>query len=367
MKTLLCIVASMDTGGAETFLMKIYRTIDREKYQMDFCVNSDKNYYAKEIEHLGGHIYCIPLKSKHPFKSFVSLKNLVRNKQYSYVIRINEHSLSTLDLIAAYFGGAKNLIMRSANAGSDGKLNTLLHKMFFLLPQIVPTVKLAPSTKAAIYTFGKRQVKKGNVKILHNGIDTKIFTFDKLIRSQYREELLLNDSFVVGHIGRFSNQKNHRFLITVFNELIKVMPESKLLLIGVGETEDNIREQIRQLGIEDKVLFLGVRTDINNLLMAMDLFLFPSLYEGMPNAIIEAQATGLPCIISDSITKEADITGLVSFISLNRPYQDWVKQIVYYSKKETDRKQIISIIENKGYNIQECSKVFCNMVFNEIK
>lgn len=182
-------------GGAETFLMKIYRNIDRDKYQFDFIVSiKEKGFYNDEIEMLGGKIYYVPPKSESFLKSFFSIKKIVEIHKYKYVIRINEHSLSTIDLIAAKLGGAKVLAMRSSNSNSaGGKMKRKLHKLFRFLPQTVPNVKIAPSTEAACYTFGKKQLDEGKVKILHNAIPYEEFVFNQEIRNKTRRLLNVED------------------------------------------------------------------------------------------------------------------------------------------------------------------------------
>ena len=353
----------MNAGGAETFLMKIYRNIDRNKYQFDFCVNTEQNYYQNEIREMGGRIYVIPAKSESIVKYIVSLKSLIKNNEYKYVIRVNEHSLSVIDLLIAKSGGAEKLIMRSSNADSAGLVTRLLHKMFKFLPMHVPDVKIAPSKKSAEYTFGKSLVKRDKVVILHNGLDVSKFNFSEDIRNKYRNNLEINDEIVVGHIGRFFEQKNHMFLIDVFNEILKIEPNAVLLLIGEGELKNSVLEKVNKLGISRNVRFLGLRSDVNNLLMAMDVFLFPSLFEGMPNTVIEAQATGLPCLISDSITDEANITGRVTYYSLKRSSKEWAEKCLFIAQSNESR-NIGSIFFENGYDIQSVTKKFQDIVFN---
>lgn len=365
MKRLLCIVSAMNTGGAETFLMKMYRSLDREKYQMDFCVNSDENFYEQEILKLGGKIYKIPAKSQNVCKWHQELKQVVRENGYQYVIRVCEHSLAVLDLLVAREGGAKQLIMRSSNTGSGGKISTVVHRCFRFLPRTVPTVKLAPSTEAAEYTFGKGCVERGEVFLLHNAIDTNVYCFDEVARERLRKEMGLEDKFVVGHVGRFNQQKNHAFLIDVFQELHQRNPRARLVLVGKGELEEAVRQKVCALGLEEYVIFTGVRQDIPQLLSAFDVFLFPSLYEGMPNTVIEAQATGLPCVISDSITREADITGLVSYLKLGDRNQ-WANRLVGCTPLGcSERRDTTAKIREAGYDIYEAAKDFSCLVFGE--
>ena len=366
MKRLLCIVSAMNAGGAETFLMKIYRGLDKEKYQMDFCVNSNENFYAEEIKKLGGKIYVIPLKSKNPIKFFKAMKKVVNENKYEYVLRISCHSLSVIDLLAAKSGGAKHLIMRSSNASSGCRAKEFLHKTFQFLPKSIPDIKLAPSKLAAEYTFGKKQVENGQVTILNNGLDIKLFKFNNEIREKYRKELNIEDKFVIGHVGRFNEQKNHNFLIQIFNEIKKKQDNAILLLIGQGELENKVKQQVHEYGLDDSVVFLGVRKDIPNLLFSMDLFLFPSFFEGMPNTVIEAQTTGLPCLISDSITAEAEVTKLVHFESLNKSADEWAEALLNISKEKvfSNRECAAEKMKEKGYDINDCIKKFEEVIFN---
>lgn len=253
--------------------------------------------------------------------------------------------------------------MRSTNAGTDGgKINIILHKTFKFLPKIVPNIKLAPSSEAAIYTFGRKQLKQGKVKILNNAIPYQKFIFDNKIRNKMRKDLNIENKLVIGHIGRFNEQKNHKFLIKIFKEIKKENENAMLLLVGKGNLEDEIRRQVEQLKLNDSVMFLGVRKDIPELLMTMDMFVFPSLYEGMPNTVIEAQATGLKCIVSDTITKEANITGLVTYVSLTNDLNIWKNNILknYTYKREDTSK----ILKQKGYDIKDVSDKFINIMFN---
>lgn len=363
MKRLLCITANMNAGGAETFLMKIYRELDRTQFQMDFCVNSNKNKYAEEIASLGGKIYTVPSKSKSLIKAFLAVKNIVKENKYDYVMRVNEHSLSVIDLLAARCGGAKHLIMRSSNSNSTSTLSKALHIIFQFLPKHVPNVKLAPSELAARYTFGNKSVEKNEVHILKNGLNIDLFRFNEFERNRLREELNVADKFVVGHVGRFNTQKNHLFLLEVFSEIRKLNKDAVLLMVGEGNLERQVRKRAEELEIMDSCIFTGVRSDVNSLLCAMDVFLFPSLYEGMPNTVIEAQVSGLPCVISDTITSECNVSGLVRFISLQASKERWAECVMTASSAERRRAAIRMI--QKGYEISEVSKEFCKLIFDK--
>lgn len=361
MKRLLCIVSSLNAGGAETFLMKIHRSIDREKYQLDFCVMSNGvGVYEDEVKARGGRIFRAAEKTKNPVKCFLDIRRIVRENRYEYVMRVNQHSLSVIDLLAAKSGGAKRLIMRSSNAGTTGRLNGALHRIFMFLPKTVPNVKIAPSTEAAEFTFGKNAVKKGKASLLHNGLDYDAYKFDLSVRNDIRRTLG-TDGLILGHVGRFSKQKNHAFLLDVFKCLSELDDGARLALVGTGELEDEIKARAAELGLEEKIAFLGRRSDVPSLMSAFDVLALPSLYEGMPNVIIEAQASGLPCVISDTVTPEADITGLVKYLSVGLPPEKWAEAIL----ESADRKRIDTreFFEREQYNTAQVTERFTELIF----
>ncbi|WP_258831560.1 glycosyltransferase family 1 protein [Peribacillus frigoritolerans] len=363
-KRLLCIVSAMNVGGAETFLMKVYRALDRKKYQMDFyCMSKEKGYYEEEIISLGGKVFHSYPKSIQPIKSFLMLRKTVKAGKYEHVMRISQHSLATIDLIAAKLGGARTLIQRSSNANSGSRNSRILHFLFQCLPKIIPNIKIAPSTEAAEYTFGKNSVKNGKAIILKNAVNVDSLLFNQKKRDKIRKELNIENKFVIGHVGRFSNQKNHDFLINIFKEISKDRKNSVLVLVGKGELELEIKKQIELLNLKEKVIFTGIRSDIPDILMAMDIFIFPSLFEGMPNTVIEAQATGLPCLVSDSITKEAKITELVKYKSLNEGAKSWSEDALQF-KRTLNCNDIQSCFIKYGYNIELVTREFEEIIFN---
>lgn len=364
MKRLLCIVGSMNAGGAETFLMKMYRQLDKSKYQMDFAVAiNEEGFYDKEISAMGGRIYHITPKSMGILRNFNSIKKLVHNEKYEFVLRTSQHSLSALELFAAKQGGAKIRVFRSSNSNtmSGSKKEMILHKAFRFMPKYFANVRIAPSTEAAEFMFGKGCIQSGKVQLLHNAVDTDYFCYNKEFRKKHRDEFNITDEIVVGHVGRFSNQKNHKFLLDIFYGLSKINSNVKLILVGTGELKDRIKTQIHEYGLDNKVILTGVREDVNELLSAFDVFLFPSFYEGMPNTVIEAQATGLPCVISDTITKEANITGLVVYESLNNNVEEWVSSIVNSLGKK--RENTKTSFEEMKYDINSVVQEFVQLVF----
>ena len=364
-KRLLCIIGNMNAGGAETFLMKIYRSLDRSKYQMDFCINEQNEcFYENEIKELGGKIYRIPAKSQ-SIKLFKNgLSDCVKSGNYKYVLRITSSAMGFMDLKIAKKSGVRICSARSSNS-NDGKSikAKAAHVLGKLLYSKYVDVKIAPSDLAAKYTFGKKAYRCGDIHILHNALDLNVYQFDEQARNNIRKEFSISDNVrIIGHVGRFMLQKNHTFLLDVFNEIHKQNHETVLMLVGKGELEDKIKEKIKALNLDDSVIFTGVRSDVSALLSAMDVFVFPSFYEGMPNTVIEAQATGLPCLIADTITKEADVTGLVRYMPLKAP-KDWAETAL--NMISDTRMQTKEIMIQKGYDIESVSKEFVRLVFGE--
>lgn len=329
MKRLLCLISGMNAGGAETFLMKIYRKLDRQKYQIDFCINvKDKCFYEDEITSLGGKIYRIPSKSENVKQFKKQLTEIIKNGLYERVLRITSSAMGFMDLKVAKKAGAKVCCARSSNSSdAEGLKAKICHRLGKLFYGKYVDVKIAPSDLAAIYTFGKKAYRRKAVNILRNGVDIEIFKFSQEGRIGVRNEFSVkDDEILLGHVGRFDEQKNHTFLIDVFNQLYRKDKRLKLLLVGKGKLENLVKQKVESLGLADRVIFSGVRKDVPNVYSAMDLFVFPSLYEGMPNTVIEAQATGLRCVISDTITKQANVGGIVEYVKLNDLSQ-WVSVV----------------------------------------
>ncbi len=365
MKRILCVISCMNAGGAETFLMKLYRNIDRTKYQMDFCVNTKNNFYANEIEQLGGKIFYIPAKSESLVGFKKGLTELIQNERYKHILRITSNAMGFMDLKIAKKAGAEVCIARSSNASDGGGMASYVaHRVGKILYKKYVDVKIAPSDLAAKYTFGKRAYEKGEVAILHNAIDLSIFRYSQEGRKAIRRELgVADDELLLGHIGRFEAQKNHCFLLDIFKAITDRSPKTKLVLVGKGSLEDNIKYKAQRLGILDNIIFVGVRKDIPELLSAMDRFVFPSLYEGMPNTVIEAQSTGLPCIIADTITQEANITGLVEYLPLNGDVDVWAKHVM--AAVATPRRDTKAEFIKNSYDIESAVSEFTSLIFGE--
>lgn len=364
-KRLLVILASLNTGGAETFMMKLFRSLP-EDYKIDFIVSAKSGFYEKEVVELGGRIFRVPLRTKEPIKTFKAIYDVVKQNHYTHILKLCDTPIGLYDLLAARMGGAKVLCVRSCNAGSStSKLGTMVNDFLRPFLNYMADVKLAPSRLAAEFTFGKAEVEAGKVNFIHNGVDLNVYKYDEENRRKVRREFgIADEQFVVGHIGRFNQQKNHKFLIDVFAEVLKQKPNALLMLVGDGEKNSEIKEQIKALGIEKSVIFTGIRSDVPALLSAMDVFVFPSFYEGMPNTVIEAQATGLPCVIADTITEEAGVTDCVHFMSLSDSAKVWADKVLsLLDKDKVDRSFYSDNMKNAGYDIGSCVKQFVKLTF----
>lgn len=360
MKRLLCIVSSLEAGGAETFLMKVYRSLPPENYQFDFIVSEKNGCYTEEVLARGGKVFEIPMRTKEPLAALKAIADIVRNNNYETVLKLGSNPVAGLDLIAARLGGAKCLALRSCNAltGLTVK-NKCINALLRPVMNLSANVKLAPSMLAAEFTFGKRRAHR-NVRLLQNGVDLKVFHFDPRGREEIRRAFSVEDKLVVGHIGRFHGQKNHRFLLEAFRKMKDKREDAVLVLVGAGNLENEIRSQVRELDLETSVIFTGVRFDIPQLLSAMDVFVFPSLHEGMPNTVIEAQATGLPCVIADTITPEADITGLVQYLPLSAAPGQWAE--VALAAVTEERKNTAPDFIEHGYDIESVAQELISLL-----
>ena len=344
------VVTYMGRGGLETMLMNYYRNIDRDKVQFDFLTHRDERWdYDDEIESLGGKIYHLP--KLNPFsKSYLNAldKFFKEHKEYQ-IVHGHQDCLSGVVLKVAKKNGVKFTIAHSHNANQDKNLKYLI-KVFE--KRKIP--KYADKLFACGDEAGRWMFNTDNFEVLHNAIDTDLYTYNKEKADKVKKEFGIENKFVVGHVGRFSTQKNHEFLIDVFNEVQKVKEDSVLMLVGDGDLRPEIEQKVRDLQIENKVIFTGVRSDVNDLMQGMDVFLFPSLYEGLGIVLIEAQAAGLRCVISDTIPKDGVLTDDVTCISLAQSPVVWANEILKYQKyKRSNNKEII---KKADYDIKNNAK-----------
>ena len=346
-------IVLMDTGGIETLVMNLYRHIDRERLLFDFLVHRpQEGFYEPEIKSYGGRIFrTCPYNPLHTRQFKKECMNVfTQHPEYKVFHAHQELNLWTLDY--ARQAGIPTRIAHSHNA----KTVVNLKYFFFLYEKMFIkkhcTDMFMCSTPAGKWSFGKKAVKDGRVEFIKNGIETSRFKYDEQTRRELREELGVGDKIVIGHIGRFMQQKNHSFLLEIFKIIHDKNPNTVLALCGEGRLEDDIKKKASELGIENDILFLGVRSDTNRVYQAYDLFLFPSLWEGLPLTGIEAQTAGLPVLMSDIITPETIVTDNVTQFSLSQSAEAWADKALELVKnhKRTDcSKQVVKA----GFDIQD--------------
>lgn len=345
-------------GGVESVVMNYYRYIDRTKIQFDFICDDDSTTIPyEEIEKLGGKVILIPPYQK-VLKYHNKLKKILKEGHYK-IVHSHINTLSVFSLFAAKCAGVPLRIAHShSTTNKKEKKKNLLKQVLRPFSKIYANKYMCCSELAGRWLFGDKEYDKGNVYLLNNAIDLDKFKYDKKLRDKKRKELDIDkDTLVIGHIGRFVEQKNHRFLLDIFDEIHKKESNSILLLAGQGPLMDEMKEKVNILGLNDCVKFLGQRSDANELYQAFDVFLLPSLYEGLPVVGVEAQAAGLLCVLSDNMTKETKVLDSTIFMNLNNTTEEWADKLLN-SYKIFVRKDTREEISKNGFNIKhEASKL----------
>ena len=343
------VLGIMNQGGAENMVMNIYRTIDRKEIQFDFIVHTnDKGFFDDEIDELGGRIFRCP---KYSIANHLAYKkwwnDFFANSNYKI---IHSHIRSTASIflsIAKKYGLTTIIHSHSTSNGSGFK--ALIKN--FLQKRIIADYYFACSRKAGEWLFGRKIVNNQRFHIIKNAIDVDKFKYDSIKREKMRRLLSIEDKQVYIHIGRFHKSKNHTFLLHLFSLISKRKPNSVLLLIGDGELKNNIEKYAHKLNIFDKVLFVGETNKVCDYLQASDCFLFPSKWEGLGIVAVEAQASGIKSICSDSIPKEAQVTDLCKFLPLDE-CDMWLNEALNLDYKRTNTSMLI---KRAGYDISATS------------
>lgn len=356
------VVTHMNRGGLETMLMNYYRHIDRTQVQFDFLTHrDDRADYDDEIESLGGKIYHLPRLVPWSPLYHNALNQFFADHPEYQIVHVHQDCLSSVILKAAQNHGIPVRIAHSHSSSQDKNVKYLI-KLYYLkqIPKYA-TQLFACGKKAGDWMFGD-----ASYQILNNAIDTDQYIFSLSTSVAVKKQLNIPQScFVVGHVGRFSYPKNHSFLIDIFSSLHHKDENTRLLLVGDGNGIKSIQEKVHSLNLQDFVIFTGLRSDIPDLLQAMDVFVFPSLYEGLPVSMIEAQAAGLPCFISDKVPVECAITELVKTISLSSSPEIWADEIL--SKKNDARRTYQEKIIKAGYDIKENANFLQNYYLDVFK
>lgn len=348
-------------GGLETYLMQQFDHLDKTKVTYDFVniTSEDEIVFKDKILQAGSHIYGVRSRHSNPIRHYwqwiILLHRIAKN--YKAIV-LNSNSITyVFPIFIARFFGIPMRIMHSHNSGFEQRIGfakKVIMKMNRFLLKWGATDYFACSQLAGKWMFGE----KTPFTVIPNAIDCSKFCFDSEIRNETRKSLNIEDKFVVGHVGRFTYQKNHGFLIDVFNEIHKINPKAVLLLIGdaVGNMSyyEKAKQKVQQYGLTGCVQFLGMRNDVPLLMQAMDCFILPSRFEGLPVVGIEAQAAGLPCFFSDTITREVGLTELAHFVSLKDSSEDWAKKITV--AHAVNRKEAVNQVKAAGYEIESVAQ-----------
>ena len=350
------VLGTTNLGGAESRVMDLYRHMDRQRLQFDFAIHGDKpGFFDKEIEELGGTIYRLPrfkvynlLAYRKAWKQFF--------KEHPGYAAVHGHMTSTaaIYLPIAKKSGTARTIAHARSAGTDAGLKGTLTR--FLRRNLWKKTDycFACSGLAGLAVYGPKAQEKGLVRVIPNAITLEKYAYSPAVRERMRDQLKVTDKLVIGHVGRFHAAKNHGFLLEVFAQIRQFRQDAVLILLGEGPGMEAAKQKAAQLGIGSDVYFLGKKENVADYYQAMDALVFPSLYEGMPGTVLEAQAAGLLCLISDTITPEAGVTGQVEYKSLNESAKDWAEKILEQIKEQNgSRKSRLDALKKAGFDVSD--------------
>ena len=352
-------------GGVESFVMNYARNINGNEIELDFLAYNTPPAYEKEISKMGCKIHIVTGRGKNPLKCAKEIQNIIKNGNYDAVWS-NLCYLS--DILVLKYAKRYNIPVRIVHSHNSvnmsGKLNGMLHKINKKIIGKYATDFWTCSDLAGEFFYTDKIRQSEKYKTIPNAVDTEKFSFDIDARKLKRKELKIENRLVIGNVGRLHFQKNHTFLLDVFKEVLAENPNCVLLLIGDGDAElcANLESKCKKLKISDRVLFLGRRNDINELMSAMDIFVMPSLFEGFPVALVEALSSNLPCFAASTITKEIKPLGNIEYIDLKEPASKWARHIL--NAETNAHRDVLSNVKNAGYDIHDQAKEMINVFIN---
>lgn len=363
----LLFVDRMRHGGIQQFLVENVKNMDKSKVQVDVLTLDDGTTYPLEqaIQDAGATYYKLKgiwISKPWDYIKYAKAidKFFTENNDYK-VVHMNASSKNFLLLKYAKKHNIPIRIAHSHNIDFQTKnpIKKLVGNLLKVPMKKYATDYFACSYLAGEWLFGKENVENGKVKVIHNAVDYDRFKYDEKVREEMRKEFKIKKKEILfGNVGRFTNQKNHTFLIDIFNEIHNKNKDTKLIMVGIGEKEEEIREKVKNLNLEDSVIFAGFRKDVNKIMQAMDVFLLPSLYEGLPVVGVEAQAAGLPSFTSkDVVTSEVKITDAFEFISLEKSAEEWADTIL---NSDLSRRDTKDSLKQAGYFIEDSAKELVN-------
>ncbi len=348
---ILHVLGGLNRGGAESRIMDLYRSMNREQIQFDFLIHTkSKQHFEEEIENMGGKVYRLPhFKVYNWFGYRKALKQFFSNHKDFRAVHGHMTSTASIYLPIAKMAGIPIVIAHVRSAGVDKGIKGIMTRILRLPLKYKADYCLACSTEAGISAYGSNWVKKGKVEVIPNAIAVEKYVYQEQERQEYREKLGITEKFVIGHVGSFREAKNHRFLIQIFEQIYKKCTDAVLLLVGDGARMEEIKGLVAEKGLQSVVYFVGNQSPVSPYYQAMDFLIFPSLYEGLPGTVVEAQVAGLPCLISTNITKEVGITDLVTFYSLKQSPEEWADYVLGH--KVYERRDRYAEVKKAGFDI----------------
>lgn len=352
-------IGSLEMGGSQNMVMSLYRAIDRSKAQFDFVIDSDKaDVFSDEIQSLGGRVYRFPKFDGKNYRQIRTVWNdfFVNHPEYR-ILHSHVRSYASLYLPIAKKYGIKTII-HSHNTSNGHGITAIAKKILQYPLRFQADYFFGCSKIAGQWLFGKRVVASDRYYMLKNAVDLERFSYRQAVRDRIRRELGVDENtLLIGHVGRMHPQKNHHFLIGFFSQIAALRSDVKLMLLGDGELWEEIAEQVRRLGLQDRVLMLGLKKNVEDYFSAMDCLVLPSVHEGLPVVVVEAQANGLRCFVSDTVTREVRLSELVQYLPIDQGESVWTDVVLAAELKRMD---VSGQIKSHGFCIMESSGWLCD-------
>ncbi len=343
MKILIVCTVPFDTNGIASVIMNYYKNMKRDNLQIDFALYQSVNeMYRKTIKENQDNIFILPNRKKNPIGYIWKLKQLLKRERYDIMHIHGNSALMEIELFASEGIDIKRVVHGHSTQCTYHLLNNILRNRFLKSYDFA----LACSQAAGEWLYDKQ-----TFQVFNNAIDAEKYCYSPQIRREMKEKVAVQNNIVIGHVGYFLPVKNHAFLLEVFREIVKREERAKLILIGDGKLKSNIERDVNKLNLDDKVIFVGTTDRVSDYMQAMDVFVLPSIHEGLPLVGIEAQASGLPCVFSDGITKEVKVTDNVEFLSLQEGKEVWAERILHKVGSHI-RKNELEAIRNAGFDIK---------------
>lgn len=351
-KKILYIMSNEPVGGVGSVVKNYQAHFEKSRIQIDFIIFDPREDtpFNREVREKGATVYTFPLLSvKNIGTLIILLQRFYKKHQGEYeIVHVHSPNIAWMCFWNIKCYGVKYRIVHSHSTLYSNKKRKVIRNKILCLPiNQIADIYMACSKAAGEFLFGKKNIKK--VIIVRNAIDCNKYKYDLQIRKRIRKEMELDGKIVLGHVGHFNKEKNHTFLIEIFEQALRIKENIVLLLVGEGILKEDIIKKVKEKGLEEKVLFLGARNDVHELLQAMDVLLLPSFFEGVPVTGIEAQAAGLPCIMSTKVSKEFNV-GFISYVGLSEEPRIWAQKI-FEQYNSTDRALGVKLVAEAGYDI----------------